>query len=77
MVVKVIPNAGRNQVVGWENGVLKVRIVAIPEKGKANRELINYLAEVLNISKAQIELVSGETKRIKRFVISGVSEIPH
>ena len=38
--VKVIPKASRNQIVGWVNDELKVRITTAPEKGEANAHLI-------------------------------------
>lgn len=71
--IKVIPNAPRNQIDGWQEKVLKVRIATVPEKGKANEELISFLAEVLGIAKSRIRLVLGGTSRIKRVDIEGLS----
>lgn len=67
--VKVIPNAKRNEIVGWENEELKIRIKAVPEDGKANEELIRFLAKTLKISKSQIEIVRGHTSRHKQLAI--------
>lgn len=71
--LKIIPKASRNEVLGWENDELKVRIAAVPEKGDANSELIRFLAKILKISKSSITLISGDTSRHKRIRVSGVS----
>lgn len=72
--MKIIPNAGNNAVAGQENGLWKIRIKAPPEKGKANQELIAFLAEVLDIPKSRVHIESGETARKKRISIDGLTE---
>jgi uncharacterized protein (TIGR00251 family) len=72
LVVKVIPNAKKNAIEGVCDGVLKVRIQAPPDKGKANDELIAFLAKSFNLSKSQIRIVSGQTARLKRLIIEGI-----
>lgn len=74
LTVKVIPRARKNEIAGYENGVLKVRLHAIPEKGKANEELIDFLAEELELPKSSITLVRGQTSRIKHLKIEGLDE---
>lgn len=71
--VKVIPNAAQDKIEGWREDVLRVRIRAVPEKGKANEALISYLAEKLDISKSSISLVSGQSARIKRVAVEGLT----
>jgi uncharacterized protein (TIGR00251 family) len=71
--LKVIPNASKDAIDGWKDTRLKVRIRGIPEKGKANKKLIEFLAEQLGISKASISIQSGETSRLKRIRIEGIS----
>lgn len=73
--VKVIPKASRSEIVGWENDELKVRLAAIPDKGKANEELIRLLASVLDIGKSHVRIVQGQTSRHKRVCISGITLI--
>ena len=53
---------------------VKISVVSIPEKGKANQELIKYLSKALKVDKSQIEIVGGETDRCKKLKISGDSE---
>lgn len=74
LTVKVIPRARKNEIVGYENGVLKVRLKAVPEKGEANEELIDFLAEELEIPKSSLTLVRGHTSRIKHVKIEGLDE---
>lgn len=71
--IKVIPKASRNEIVGWENDELKVRLAAVPEKGEANAELLRYLAGIFNVGKSKVQLVQGETSRHKRVCVTGLS----
>jgi len=72
--IKVAPKASRNQIMGWENDELKVRLKAVPEKGEANECLIEFLSEIFKLPKFRIVLVSGHTSRHKRLRFEGVTE---
>jgi uncharacterized protein (TIGR00251 family) len=72
--VRITPKASRNQIVGWEKEILKIRIAAPPEKGRANRALERYLAEILKIAPSRVQVVGGETSRNKSLQIEGVSK---
>lgn len=74
ITVHVQPNARRNEVLGFEDGVLKVRIAAAPVKGRANRELIEFLSQLLKVSKGSITLEKGATSRRKVIGVSGLSQ---
>ncbi len=74
LTLKITPNASKNQVVGWKEGLLCLRIKGVPEKGRVNEALVAFLADLLGIAKSQIEMVSGHTSRIKRLKIEGLSE---
>ena len=69
------PNAGRNEVTGLANGVWKIKIAAPPDKGKANKELVDFLSDVLEIKKAQITILRGQTSHNKVLAIEGLSEV--
>ena len=71
--VKIIPKSSKNEIVGWEENHLKVKIKEIPEKGKANKELIGFLSKTLKIAKSNIKIVKGETSRIKKVEICGIN----
>ena len=64
--IKVIPGAQRTEVIGWmASGVLKVRVQAPPEKGKANEELVKYFAKQLRLSRSEISIIKGRGSREK------------
>ena len=74
ITVQVQPGARRNEALGFEDGVLKVKIAAPPVKGRANKELIGLLSQLLNVSKGSITLEKGATSRRKLIAISGLSQ---
>ena len=59
--VKVLPNAGRNQLAGLRGEELLVRLQAQPRKGEANRELLRFLARSLGLPRGSFQIVSGQT----------------
>jgi uncharacterized protein (TIGR00251 family) len=61
----VVPGAQRTQVVGLYGDRLKVRLAAPPEKGAANRELLDFLARSLNLPKSSLKLTLGARSRSK------------
>jgi hypothetical protein len=66
LAVRVTPRASRNKIAGVLNdGTIKVHIAAEPADDKANRELVEFLAEVLGVPKTRVEIVAGETGRDK------------
>ena len=67
--VKVIPNASQNEIIGWENLELKVRISVVPDKGKANEALVAFLAASFKLKRSQITLLKGQTSRHKVLLI--------
>lgn len=70
----VSPNATRNEVPGFIDGIWQVKIAAPPIKGKANRELIAYLGQLLDVGKSSINIVKGHTSRNKLVAIDGLSQ---
>ena len=72
--VRAQPGASKNGVRGEQNGALKVSVTQVAEKGKANRSLIDALSQGLGLKRSQIQLLSGETRRDKQFLISGIAK---
>ena len=70
----VVPGAQRTQVVGLHGDRLKVRLAAPPEKGSANRELIDFLARSLNLPKSSFKLTVGAQSRVQSG--GGVRPVP-
>ena len=71
--IRVYPGAARNEVVGFNKGVLQVRISAPPVRGKANKELVVFLSQLLNLRKNNITIIKGNTSRNKIVVIHDLS----
>ena len=68
--VKVTPKSSRNEIVGvLDDGTLKLKITAAPEKGKANAEIREFLASQFGVGKRNVEIVRGETSAHKQVVI--------
>ena len=70
--VHVQPGAGRSAAVGRHGDALKVRVAAPPVGGRANEATVALLASSFDIPERQIELVSGESSRTKRFNLGKV-----
>jgi uncharacterized protein len=70
---RVQPGAPKNAVAGLTNGVWKIRVAAPPVEGKANRALIDYLSELLDVPKSCVAVIRGETGRDKVVAITGLS----
>ena len=71
--LRVYPSTNRSEVVGFRNGVLQVNVSAPPTKGKANRELITVLSQLLEIGKGSVNIIKGHTIRNKVVAIDGLS----
>lgn len=71
--LKVIPNAPRNEVVRWSGGELTIKLTAPPVEGKANRELVKFLAKVMGVSGRDVEILRGDTSRHKSVSVTGIS----
>ena len=69
--VRVQPGASKNEIVGVQEDALKIRINAPPVKGKANKALIDFLAEKLGVKKSEVEIISGHTSKIKKIKVLG------
>ena len=72
ITVKVQPSARSSEVLGFEDGILHVKIAAPPVKGKANRELIELLSKLLGVSKGSINIERGITGKRKVIAIAGL-----
>ncbi len=71
---KVVPgSSGSTRICGLLDGMLKVKVAAPPEKGKANQCLLKFLAKTLGLKKNAISILSGKTGPVKQIRISGIS----
>jgi len=75
----VIPNAAADRVDGLvardQDGLaLKIRVSAIPDKGKANAAVVKLLAKSWQVPRASLSIVSGEKDRNKTVLLAGNPE---
>lgn len=70
--VKVVPRAAKNEIVGWLDGALKVRVTAPPQDGRANRALEALLAAALGLKKNAVTVTAGLGSARKRVAIAGL-----
>ncbi len=75
IAVQIYPGASKNEVTGLINDILKIKIASPPVKGKANKELIDYLSRLLGISKDRLNIIKGHTSKNKLISIDGLSKI--
>ncbi|HID76473.1 MAG TPA: DUF167 domain-containing protein [Planctomycetaceae bacterium] len=71
--VRARPRARSNQLRSGADGVLKVCVTQVAEKGKANAAIQRLLAQTLGLRKSQLELVAGASSTAKRFLVRGLS----
>ena len=71
--VKVVPGSSRTALCGLLAGTLKVKVSAAPEKGKANRRLVGFLAGQLGVRKNAVGIVSGQISPVKQVQVSGIT----
>jgi len=66
-IIKLIvkPNSAKNFIEGVYSDRIKIRIASPPEKGKANKELVKFISEKLEIPKKDIKIISGEKSHLK------------
>jgi uncharacterized protein (TIGR00251 family) len=74
LTVRVTPRASRDELAGWRDGVLQVRLRAPPVEGKANEALRRLLAERLGVAATRVEITGGVMARTKRLRIEGLSD---
>lgn len=72
--IRLQPRASGNEIVGWKDEILSLRLTAPPVDGAANAACVEFLAKTLGVKKAQVEIVSGQKSRDKRVRISGLSQ---
>ena len=72
--VKVVPGSSRNEIVGWLGEALKIKVTAPPERGKANKAVVELLAAALGIATDDVIVVSGHASPSKIVAVSGMDD---
>ncbi len=73
LAVKAIPNAPRDEIVGWLGGALKVKVHAPALEGRANAALCAFLARHLGLPVRAVNVLRGDASRQKIVRIDGLS----
>ena len=70
--LRVQPRASRDEIVGWQDATLRLRVTAAPVAGAANTAVARLLARALGVPPSSIGIVSGLTGRTKIVEIAGL-----
>ena len=73
--VKVVPGSSRTAVAGLLNGMLKIRVTAPAEKGKANKCLLRFISSQLGVRNSAVNIVTGQTSSVKEIRVLGISKL--
>jgi uncharacterized protein (TIGR00251 family) len=71
--IQVIPHAASAQVVGVQDGMLKIKVTALPVEGAANEACIKLLAKAFALRKNQLEIFAGAKSRKKTVLVKDTS----
>ena len=71
--VRVQPGASRNEIGGWRDAVLSVRVTAPPLDGRANKAVCKLVAKRLGVAPSRVSVVAGEHGRNKLLEIDGLT----
>jgi len=66
LAIRVTPRASKNEIAEiLSDGTVRIRLTAPPVEGKANAALIEFLSDVLDVSRSKIDIVAGINGRDK------------
>lgn len=71
--VRAAPRSSRAGLDGVVGDALKVRVCSAPVDGRANKELIEVVADAFGLAKSSVSFKSGETSKTKRLLLRGIS----
>ncbi len=72
--IQTTPNAPKSEIVGWLGDRLKVKVKARAVEGKANAELLRFLAARFGVRPNAVSILRGDTARLKVIRIDGMEE---
>ena len=72
--IRVIPRAGRSGPAGIRDNAFLIRLKAPPVEGAANSELIEVLADLLDVPRRNVTILAGERSRLKRVRVTGITK---
>ena len=72
--VRVQPGASKEEVLGYAGGLLRVRVSAPPQEGRANKAMVDLPARVLGVRRSQVTVLRGAQSRNKVLLVEGLSQ---
>ncbi len=73
LIAKIVPGSSRTAMAGVLDRMVKIKVAAPPEKGKANECLVAFLAKQLGLKRNAIHILAGSTNPVKHVRIEGIS----
>ena len=74
LTVRVQPGARRSEVVGLVEGVVRIRVAAQTQEGKANQALVELLSDLLDVPKNHVQILRGHASRDKVVGVEGLEQ---
>jgi len=72
--VRLQPNASQNEVTGFREGIIYLKVTAPPIENAANRALEAFLADLLGVRRSQVSILQGRKSRHKTLEITGMTQ---
>lgn len=72
--LRVQPRASRDEILGWQDGILRVRVAAPPVEGAANAAVLALVARALHVAPSTVAVVRGVRGRDKLVRVAGLTE---
>ena len=73
--IQVTPHASHSQLVGVQEGILKIKVTALPLEGAANEACIKLLTKTFALRKSQLEIFAGAKSRKKTVLVKDISRV--
>ena len=71
--VRLTPRGSKNEILGWDGDTLRVKVMAPPVEGAANKACVELIAQRLGIKRSLVTIISGEKSRNKTLRLDGVT----
>jgi uncharacterized protein len=72
--IMLTPHASQNEIAGYQDGALKVKVTALPVEGAANEACLKLLAKKLGLKKNQLEIFVGSKSRKKVVLVKNIKQ---
>ena len=69
LTIKLTPNSSKNEILGYSNEYIKIKVSAPPNENKANKKLVDFITEYFDTSKSNVSLISGDKSRHKKVLL--------